>query len=347
MPRQRGIILAAAVAVAAALGLVGVLVVRPGAAPDTVQLAAGGPTTRLGAPVPPAAAPTTEQAPTLPPITPTAVTGPPGGPAGPPAGQDAPAGRPAPPAAALPGSTASTPGRGRSPGTSPSRGGAATPDVRTDGTQAARLFGWGQVVAGDEFGGTRLDTGRWSVYSGASGSGRRLPSQVSVGGGVLTITGRPDGDTGGIALRSGQRYGRWEARMRVTQAGGGNHPYHPALLLWPDSGQWPAGGEIDYAEADAGAHAVSAYLHYANGTPGGAQESHETLVDLSGWHNYALEWTPDHVAGYVDGRLWFRTTSNSVQPPGPMHQAIQLDALAGAPLSGAELNVAWLRVYSG
>ena len=30
--------------------------------------------------------------------------------------------------------------------------------------------------------------------------------------------------------------------------------------------------------------------------------------DLTEWHNYAVEWTADHVAGFVDGQEVFRTT---------------------------------------
>ena len=51
--------------------------------------------------------------------------------------------------------------------------------------------------------------------------------------------------------------------------------------------------------------------------------------------------------GYLDGVEWFRDTDTSHQPPGPMHQTVQLDWFP----SGAEateesrMHVDWVRVY--
>lgn len=223
---------------------------------------------------------------------------------------------------------------------------AARPD---DGVQAAVVHSWGASTGGDEFNGTAVDRAKWGVYDGAGhdGNGCRCPAQVTEGDGMLTITGLPNGDTGGLAWRHGQTYGRWEARMRVTQDDIREQPYHPVLILWPDSDKWPAGGEIDYAETDAGANSIGAFLHYADRTPNGGQESFTTAVDISQWHNYAVEWTSGHISGYLDGRLWFSTTDAFVQPPGPMHATIQLDDFftSGA-LNKALMQVAWIRLYA-
>ncbi len=217
-----------------------------------------------------------------------------------------------------------------------------------DGTQAAVVHGWGSVVAGDEFDGTTVDTGKWGLYDGPghAGNGRRLPSQITEGGGHLTITGTPDGDSGGMAWLEGQTHGRWEARMRVAQDDAGGHPYHPVLILWPDSDQWPAGGEFDYAESDAGSSEMDAFLHYPDGSSDGAQEGFSTSVDLTQWHNYAIEWTGDHVTGYLDGQQWFTTSDDFIQPPGPMHQTIQLDDFfSDGGLNRATMDVDWVRMY--
>lgn len=54
-------------------------------------------------------------------------------------------------------------------------------------------------MAADEF--DRLDKKAWEVYNGRghAGKGRRSPSAVTVRDGVLRITGKPDGTTGGSA----------------------------------------------------------------------------------------------------------------------------------------------------
>lgn len=220
-----------------------------------------------------------------------------------------------------------------------------------DGTTAAEAHGWGAPVAADEFGGTAVDESRWDRYGdypGHNGNGMRLKSHDTVAGGHLTISGDADGNTGGMAWKGGRTHGRWEARMRVTQDDRGGHRYHPVLILWPDSEQWPEGGEVDYAETDAGTTSMAAFLHYGDGSPAGAQHAYDLpgALDLTQWHNYAVEWTADHLAGYVDGREWFRDTSGEVQPPGPMHQTIQLDDFhPEGNLNPAALAVDWLRLY--
>jgi hypothetical protein len=110
-----------------------------------------------------------------------------------------------------------------------------------DGTQAAVVRNWGAVAGGDEFNGTSVDQSTWGIYDGPGhdGNGCRCPAQVTEGDGALTVTGLPNGDSGGMAWKNGQTYGRWEVRMRVTQDDTGGHPYHPVLILWPDSDNWP------------------------------------------------------------------------------------------------------------
>lgn len=217
-----------------------------------------------------------------------------------------------------------------------------------DGPQAAVQHGWGKPVGGDEFNGTAVDQSKWGIYDGPghNGNGCRCPKQVTEGNGMLTITGLPNGDSGGMAWHGGQTHGRWETRMRITQNNTGGHPYHPVLTLWPDSDKWPSGGELDYAETDAGAPDMSAFLHYGNGSADGAQEAFSAPVDITQWHNYAIEWTGDHITGYLDGNQWFTTNNPAVQPPGPMHHTIQLDDFfPGGGLNQAQMQLDWTRMY--
>jgi hypothetical protein len=55
------------------------------------------------------------------------------------------------------------------------------------------------------------------------------------------------------------------------------------------------------------------------------QISARQAIDTTQWHNYAVDWQPDGITGYIDGVQWFRTTNVGYLPPGPMHQGIQLD----------------------
>nr|WP_067461551.1 glycoside hydrolase family 16 protein [Actinomadura macra] len=221
----------------------------------------------------------------------------------------------------------------------PDGGGSVPPSgmggPRTGGT-GADLSGkgprdWGRPVASDDFDGTAIDRAAWDVYDGTGhdGAGRRSPAAVSVRDGVLTITGRRGGTTGGVAwMRGAQRHGRWEARIRMSR---GCACYHPVLLLWPihgGGGVSPAGGggEIDYTETidDGRRRHTAFYLHY------GPEHDERRLdarlaLDMTRWHVFAVEWTPRGITGYADGRRWFHTADPVALPPGPMGQTIQLD----------------------
>ncbi|WP_169814090.1 glycoside hydrolase family 16 protein [Actinomadura kijaniata] len=227
-------------------------------------------------------------------------------------------------------------------------------------TTAAEKHGWGRPVEDDDFTGKRLDPDDWTIYDGPghAGKGRRSPSAVAVRGGVLTITGTPDGTTGGLSWLPGARkHGRWEARVRMDRACA---CYHPVLLLWPVRGGGGVaprggGGEIDYLEVtdDGTRRSALFFLHY------GSEREHRQLstrveTDLTRWHAFAVEWTSRAVTGYIDGRVWFRSDDPATLPPGKMGQAIQLDWFpedAGrthrdVPRDArATLQVDWIRMY--
>lgn len=76
------------------------------------------------------------------------------------------------------------------------------------------------------------------------------------------------------------------------------------------------------------------------------QTSARQAIDSTQWHNYAVEWKPDGITGYIDGVQWFRTTNVGYLPPGPMHQTIQLDWFSdGTTLKPSWMEVDWVRVY--
>ncbi len=211
-----------------------------------------------------------------------------------------------------------------------------------EGTTAAAQHGWMNLAHEDNFDGQSLSKA-WTVYNGPghNGKGRRSSSAVSVNNGVLTITGSTDGTTGGMEWNPGQQYGRWEARARYAA---GTPAYHNVLLLWPDKEDWPIGGEIDYSEvSDGDRQRLEFFLHYGKEN---RQEIGSAEVDMTTWHNYAVEWTPDHVAGFLDGREYFRTDKREAIPPRSMHATIQLDWFPDkSPRGTGKMEVDWIRQY--
>ncbi|MGC0236687.1 family 16 glycosylhydrolase [Arthrobacter sp. SD76] len=70
-------------------------------------------------------------------------------------------------------------------------------------------------------------------------------------------------------------------------------------------------------------------------------------LDVTQFHNYAVDWSPTGIVGYVDGVEWFRDTDPAHQPPGSMHQTLQLDWFPDSTADGVgEMRVDWIWVYA-
>jgi hypothetical protein len=213
------------------------------------------------------------------------------------------------------------------------------PKPAGDGKQAAAAHGWTQV-GGDEFNGGM--SSKWSVYEGDghAGNGTRTPDAVSVENGSLVIRGDSKGNTGGMAWSDGQRFGKWEMRAKFPA---GDSQYHPVLILWPTDVNWPEGGEVDFAETTSASKDVSFFLHYSSSNQ---QKYAKKTIDITQWHNYAVEWVDGRITGYIDGEKWFESTDDNTMPPGKMHPTIQLDYFpdGGSPKS-SEMQVDYMRIY--
>ncbi|WP_422745662.1 glycoside hydrolase family 16 protein [Mycobacterium sp. WMMD1722] len=183
----------------------------------------------------------------------------------------------------------------------------------------------------------------WWLYDGPGhdGNGRRTPAAISVADGELTIAGDAVGNSGGMAWRGGgQMYGRWEVCARSTVAA---ETYHSVALLWPDANDWPIGGEVDFMEiVTADRQRVDYNLHYGSDD---RREGHQTFVDATQWHSWAVEWTPERIAVFVDGQQWAQSTDPSRFPPRSMHLCLQLDDFGGDTGAGGQLAVDWARQY--
>jgi hypothetical protein len=179
---------------------------------------------------------------------------------------------------------------------------------------------------------------------GHGGKGRRTPDAVSVRDGILTITGDPKGSTAGMEWGGGQRYGRWEGRVRAPAS---DPTYNALLLLWPDAENFPVGGEIDFMEMmDHTRQKTNVFLHYGKSNK---QVSGSVIADATQWHNWAVEWTPTHVATFLDGKEWWRTERAEILPPGPMHLCIQLDWFPKSSRNRVQtstMQVDWVKQYA-
>jgi len=213
--------------------------------------------------------------------------------------------------------TTNTPGREGNSNIAPRNTATIKPESRSD-SEAAVRYGW-QLEDHDEFDGKTLGPS-WKPYSGETtgGVGRHDPANLHVGGGMLSIVSHGL-SSGGLEWVNGQLYGRWEVRARTQKATG----YGDVLILWPDAEDFPEGGEVDFMEIPKPERTEYNFnVHYGVNN---SQNGTKVLGDFTQWHNYAVEWTADHVAGFVDGQEVFRTTQQAQIPPRSMHLTMQQD----------------------
>ncbi|GGO85594.1 hypothetical protein GCM10011584_05920 [Nocardioides phosphati] len=223
---------------------------------------------------------------------------------------------------------------------------APKPDGGACGATVAKADGsaWTCTFA-DDFDGSTLDRAKWSVQTNfATGDDTHQacyvdsPQNINVGDGALHLTvlkgdPQPCAGQGGavMAYTAGmvttshtwsQQYGRFEARVKTTAT---TLPgLHEAFWLWPDDrypegqGTWPANGEIDIAETYSKfADLVVPYLHTALDTVNGILTGANTNTSWSctghrgEFNTYTLEWTPDRVEVFVNGKSCVVNTSGN------------------------------------
>ena len=180
-----------------------------------------------------------------------------------------------------------------------------------------------QLVWRDEFNDPSLtmpDTKEWWYETAEPGwVNNELQTYVAGRTGDIVTADVSDGTLKIRAIKSGNRvysarvntrknwtYGYFEARLKLPKGKG----TWPAFWMMPSvwSG-WPEGGEIDImehvgcvpTEVSSSIH-CKAYYH-AIGTQKTAARKVAGVMDE--FHTYALEWTPEYIKTYVDGKQLF------------------------------------------
>lgn len=171
----------------------------------------------------------------------------------------------------------------------------------------------------DHFQGDRLDPGKWEVRGiGPRALGFVSPEAVKVEDGVLKLSAlKKDGrillGAVGTQNRFMTRYGFFECRAQLQKSPG---IWAAFWIQSPDiaKGEDPAiyGAEIDIMEffKKLGPDIVSHNVHWAYGpnqkTTRGMQSYRPGVSE--GFHTFALEWTPEKYAFFVDGYKYYEVT---------------------------------------
>lgn len=175
----------------------------------------------------------------------------------------------------------------------------------------------------DEFEGAQLDASKWTPWNAPSPFNAELqyysPDQAAVANGQLTITSLRR-SIGGRQFSSArletvgkfaQKYGRFEYRAKLP----GTQGLWPAFWLLPATGQWPP--EIDIMEL-LGHQPNKIYGTHHWGVFPANQMLGGSFVGpnfTQGFNEFAVEWWPDRIDWFVNGTLYFTSTTNIPQEP--------------------------------
>ncbi|HTE23910.1 glycoside hydrolase family 16 protein [Flavitalea sp.] len=188
-----------------------------------------------------------------------------------------------------------------------------------------------EVVFFDDFSGPLLDTTKWNVrVTGGTVNNEQQAyvdssNTVFIENGALVLHPRY---SPGFITKQGKKfdfisgridsrgkmefnYGTAEARIRLTEGAG----------LWPawwalGAGRWPETGEIDIMEYVGEKDWASAAVHgpgYSGETPFVDRFYFPEKADVTNWHTYAVDWTPDSLVFKYDGKPMFRVTKPMVE----------------------------------
>jgi beta-glucanase (GH16 family) len=197
-----------------------------------------------------------------------------------------------------------------------------------------------EIIFFDDFSGTALDRSKWNVQVSGNVVNRELQAYVdsantisfvqgaaaqgAVNGalklqphyapGFVTKEGKQfDFISGRINTRDKVQfmYGTATARIKLTEGAG----------LWPawwmlGNGRWPDCGEIDIMEYIGEKDWAGAAVHgpgYSGETPFVNRLYFDAAHDVTNWHTYAVEWTPDALVFKYDGITMFRVTKSMVE----------------------------------
>jgi hypothetical protein len=232
------------------------------------------------------------------------------------------------------------------------------------------------LVWSDEFNGSAIDGNKWvfEVHGPGWVNNERQNytdhrhENARIENGALVIEARRDWFAGHeyssarlkTQGRASWRYGRVEARIQLP----GGWGTWPAFWMMPDDQHrgWPACGEIDIMEeVGYDQDRIHATTHAAAyNWQSSQQRTASTIVGgvTTGFHVYALEWSPNRIDMFVDGVHYYSSTDPGWGDDGwpfnkPFH--IILNLAVGGSWGGAQgvdpniwprrMLVDWVRVY--
>lgn len=238
---------------------------------------------------------------------------------------------------------------------------------------ATTTDGW-DLTWSDEFNGDEINSLNWTYDMGASGWGNNeleyytdRPENARTENGNLVIEARKEPYKGAEYTSARLKteglqtftYGKIEARIKLP-VGQGIWPAFWMLGSNIPSVKWPACGEIDIMEHVSNSQDIVGTLHWdaRNGVHAYESYGSQTKIDVTEFHDYSIEWSPNSIKWFVDGNKYVEyDITNSVNGTDSCHRPffILLNMAVGgnwpqnpdsSTVFPAKMYVDYVRVYN-
>ena len=222
----------------------------------------------------------------------------------------------------------------------------------------------------DEFNGDKINPLNWTYDMDGHGWGNNeleyytdRPENSRIEDGNLIIEARKESYKGSQYTSARLKteglqnftYGKIDARIKLPE-GQGTWPAFWMLGSNMASSQWPACGELDIMEHINSSQDIYGTIHWdANGMQ---SEGGQTKIDVTQYHDYSIEWTPNYIKWFVDDTEYAKyDITNGINGTAPFHKPffILLNLAVGgnwpkSPDSSTEfpakMYVDYVRVYN-
>jgi hypothetical protein len=202
----------------------------------------------------------------------------------------------------------------------------------------------------------RVADGQLHLVATKDASGQIHSGMVSTGPWPAEFGPRPAGYQG-----FSYTYGYYEGRVRIPRGNG----FWPSLWELPvaaeQHGGWPDSGEFDVFEIpgnDPTEYHFTAHWGGTGGECGHPCSAQQAVISdaAENWHTYGLDWEPDGLTWYVDGKKMGETITDPAAVKNYPFYIIANFSVGGdwGPLRGgtdgstpfpASMDIDWLRVY--
>lgn len=210
----------------------------------------------------------------------------------------------------------------------------------------------------DNFNGTILNKQAWGIYDNSWSNNpkhMRRVEAVKVKDGFLNLlvdkhpTDPKRYMTGGVAHQKNYTYGKFEFRVRME-----SDPVNATsgvCLTWPESDVWPKDGENDIYETEYESNHWNTWIHY--GKLGSDNKWHDTryqkahTIDKTQWNIVAMEWSPEYIKIYVNGKLSWTLKDPEAIAKVPHHICFQTEKDVTKDLTKPiKMQIDWVKVYN-